>query len=132
MTRYILDTTVLIAFLCGDESVRRFVRDSFGQDDRLATTCVTIAEIEAGMRPQEREQVDALLRRISYAPTSREAALRAGRYQAEARAEGRQIETADALIAGTARALGAVLVTDNIKDFPMQDIRVIAHPTQTP
>ncbi len=32
---------------------------------------------------------------------------------------------ADALVAGTARAHGAVVVTDNVVDFPMKDIRVV-------
>lgn len=34
------------------------------------------------------------------------------------------IELADALIAGTARVHGAVLVTDDITDFPIRDVRV--------
>ena len=34
------------------------------------------------------------------------------------------IHTPDALIAGTARAHGAVLLTHNVDDFPMNDLRV--------
>jgi len=37
---------------------------------------------------------------------------------------GRTIHTADALIAGTTRSHGAVLLTHNLGDFPMHDIRV--------
>ena len=37
------------------------------------------------------------------------------------------IQTPDALVAGTARAHGAVLVTHNTSDFPMRDVRV-QHP----
>jgi predicted nucleic acid-binding protein len=39
------------------------------------------------------------------------------------------IQTADALVAGTARAHGAILLTDNVRDFPMIDIKVAAPPT---
>jgi hypothetical protein len=50
------------------------------------------------------------------------------RYQAQWARRGRTIHTPDALIAGTARAHGAVLVTDNIDDFRMRDIRVESLP----
>jgi predicted nucleic acid-binding protein len=56
--------------------------------------------------------------------TDREAARRAGQYHAEWARQGRTIHTADALVAGTARAHSAVLLTHNIEDFPMRDLRV--------
>jgi predicted nucleic acid-binding protein len=34
-----------------------------------------------------------------------------------------------ALVAGTARALGAILLTDNVRDFPIGDLEVRAPPT---
>jgi hypothetical protein len=37
----------------------------------------------------------------------------------------RTILTADALIATTAAAIGAMLVTETVKDFPMPEIRTI-------
>lgn len=93
----------------------------------LATTCVNLAEIEAGLRQRERRKARVLLERLRFLPTDREAAHRAGRYQAEWARRGRTIQTPDALVAGTARAHGAVLVTHNTDDFPMQDVRV-EHP----
>ncbi len=95
--------------------------------DVLGTTCVNLAEIEAGLRPRERQRAQVLLDRLRFMPTDREAAHRAGRYQAEWARRGRTIQTPDALVAGTARAHGAVLVTHNTTDFPMRDIRV-QHP----
>jgi len=90
----------------------------------LGTTCVNLAEIERGLRSKERRQAAAFLDRLRFLATGREAARRAGRYQADWAVRGRTIHTADALIAGTARAHGAVLVTHNLGDFPMQDIGV--------
>jgi tRNA(fMet)-specific endonuclease VapC len=90
----------------------------------LGTSCVNLAEIEAGLRQHERRRAVALLGRLRFLPTDREAAHRAGRYQAEWARQGRTIQTPDALVAGTARAHGAVLITHNIDDFPMRDVRV--------
>lgn len=93
----------------------------------LATSCVNLAEIEPGLRQRERRKAEAVLGRLRFLVTTPEAAHRAGRYQAEWARKGRTIETPDALVAGTARAHGAVLVTHNTDDFPMRDLRV-EHP----
>lgn len=93
----------------------------------LATTCLNLAEVEAGLRQHERRKAGAFLDRLRFLHTDREAAHRAGRYQAEWARKGRTIRTPDALVAGTARAHGAVLVTHNTDDFPMRDVRV-EHP----
>lgn len=89
---------------------------------------MNIAEIERGIRPPERRVTSHLLARLRFLNTTREAATRAGRYQREWQKRGRTIHTPDALVAGTARAHGAIILTDNVKHFPMRDIRVIAPP----
>lgn len=124
MTRYLLDTTVLVAHLRGDEEVAGFILDLISRGHLVCVSCVTVAEIERGIRPKERKATVTLLDRLAFVATTKEAAVRAGRYQAEFEKRGRTIHLADALIAGTARAHGAVLVTENIADFPMRDIRV--------
>ncbi|HEY8202663.1 MAG TPA: type II toxin-antitoxin system VapC family toxin [Actinomycetota bacterium] len=121
-----LDTTVLIAHLRGDGGVTEALLKLLAAGHSLGTTCVNVAEIERGLRPRERNRVRALLDRLSFFETTREAAIRAGRYQAEWARRGRTIHTPDALIAGTARAHGAVIVTDNLDDFPMRDVRARA------
>jgi predicted nucleic acid-binding protein len=95
----------------------------------LGTSCVNLAEAEAGLRRHERRRAGALLDRLRFLATDREAAHRAGRSQAEWARKGRTIQTPDALVAGTARAHGAILVTHNIDDFPMRDVRV-EHPDE--
>ncbi len=93
----------------------------------LATSCVNLAEVERGLLRRERDRAAGLLDRLGFLVTNREAAHRAGRYQAEWEKRGRTIHTPDALVAGTARAHGAVLLTHNTDDFPMRDLRV-EHP----
>jgi predicted nucleic acid-binding protein len=89
----------------------------------LATTCVNVAEVERGLRAKEGRRASAFLDRLRFLVTGPDAARRTGRYQAEWSQQGRTIHTPDALIAGTARAHGAVLVTHNLDDFPMRDVR---------
>lgn len=128
LSLYLLDTTVLIAHLRGDEAVTALLLDLLAAGHWLGTSCVNIAEIERGIRSRERKAATALSKRLRFLETGREAAVRAGRYQAAFEKRGQSLHTADALVAGTARAHGAVLLTDNVRDFPMKDIEVEAPP----
>lgn len=127
LTTYLLDSTVLIEWLRGREAVKDTMLRLVTGGHVLGTSCVNLAEVEAGLRQHERRRAGALLDRLRFLPTDREAAHRAGRYQAEWARKSRTIQTPDALVAGTARANGAVLVTHNTSDFPMRDLRV-EHP----
>ena len=131
LSLYVLDTTVLIGHLRGDAVISDFLLGLLAQQHSLGTTCVNVAEVERGIRPRERGPADAWLSRLRYVETTREAAARAGRYQAEFERRGRTLHTADALVAGTARAHGAILLTDNVRDFPMRDLRVEAPPAES-
>jgi tRNA(fMet)-specific endonuclease VapC len=124
----LLDTTVLIAHLRGDETATDLLLGLLRDRHSLGTSCVNVAEVERGVRPKERKAVTTLLSRLRFLETTREAAVRAGRYQAEFEKRGRTIHTADALVAGTARAHGAILLTGDARDFPMRDLRVESLP----
>ncbi|MGH2750875.1 MAG: type II toxin-antitoxin system VapC family toxin [Actinomycetota bacterium] len=124
LTTYLLDTTVLIGHLRGLEAITRLLLDLITEGHTLGTSCVNIAELHHGARPNVRKDVQLLVERLEFLETTVEASTRAGQYQARFRAEGVTLPTADALVAGTARAYGAILVTDNEADFPMRDLRV--------
>ena len=119
----------MIAHLRGDEAVTRLLLELLAAGQWLGTSCVNVAEVERGIRPKERKLASALLDRLRFLETGREAAARAGRYQAAFAKRGRTLLTADALVAGTARAHGAILLTENVRDFPMKDVKVEAPPT---
>ncbi|MGH2830495.1 MAG: PIN domain-containing protein [Actinomycetota bacterium] len=119
-----MDSTVLIAHLRGDEDIAAELLMLLRAGHSLAVSCVNIVEIERGLHPAQRKPAEVLLERLEFFTTTPEAAARAGRYQADWSRRGRTIHLADALIAGTARAHGAVIMTDNVEDFPMRDVRV--------
>jgi predicted nucleic acid-binding protein len=123
VSTYLLDTTALIAHFRGDQVVSDVLLRLFRHGHTLATSCVNVAEIERGILSRERRAVRGTLDRLRYLETTRETAIRAGRYQSEFQRRGRTIHTPDALIAGTARVHGAIILTDNATDFPMRDVR---------
>jgi predicted nucleic acid-binding protein len=95
----------------------------------LGNSSVDLAEIEDGLRRRAGRRAAALLDRLRFLPTDREAAHCAGRYQADWARKGTTIQTPDALVAGTASAHRAILVTHNVGDFPKRDRRV-EHPDE--
>ena len=126
MSLYLLDTTVLIDHLRGVSAVSERLLGLLADGHSLGTSCVNVAEVERGARDRERKAAKQLIDRLRYLETTREAAVRAGRYQTEFQQRGRTLQTEDALVAGTARAHGAILLTNDIRDFDLPDIRVEA------
>lgn len=120
---------MLIAYLRDIPPMASVLQRLLADGHTLGTTCVNLAEIERGLRPRERRRTQSLLDRLRFLETDREGARRAGGYQAEWATRGRTIHTPDALVAGTARAHGAVVLTHNTDDFPMRDLRVV-HPDE--
>jgi len=63
---------------------------------------------------------------LSYRHISFEAAVRAGRYRKAVAETGRTLAVTDSLLAALAHDKDAVLLTSNIKDYPMKDVRVLS------
>jgi predicted nucleic acid-binding protein len=121
MTTYLVDTGILVEHL-RDPSVARSLLRLIAHGHALGTTCVNIAEVEAGLRPRDRRSAEMLLRQLRYLDTTRVAAAIAGRYQSRA---GPGLDTSDALIAGTARAHGATILTHDPSLYPAHRVRCV-------
>ncbi|MCS6283953.1 MAG: type II toxin-antitoxin system VapC family toxin [Nitrospira sp.] len=122
MTKIVLDTDVLIDVLRGREAARSFLEDAA---DRFVPCCsvISVAEIHAGMRPEEEAGTRTLLDGLVIIPVTQEIAEAAGCFKQRSRS--RRLELADCLIAATAFVEGATLATGNVKDYPMPEITVV-------
>jgi predicted nucleic acid-binding protein len=111
------------------------VRDWLTQvgDEPFATTAVTVAEIEFGLRrlPPGRRRDDLQSRFETFAaaltvlPLDDLAARETGRFRAMRAAAGLSCPPSDMMIAGIAAVAGAVLATRNIRDFEGLPIRLV-------
>lgn len=122
MSKVLLDTDILIDILRGRATVRTFL---FELTDRAVPCCsvMSVAELYAGMRPEEKRVTDILLDALVVIPVGQEIAELAGRFKQ--REKSRRLELADCIIAATAFVEGATLATGNTKDYPMPEITVI-------
>jgi predicted nucleic acid-binding protein len=85
---------------------------------------VTVAELYSGMTEKRRAKWEAWLLALPYWQIGVTAAIRAGIYRKKAAESGRTLSVSDSLLAALAHEYDATLLTSNIKDCPMKDIRV--------
>lgn len=117
---YVLDTNTLSYFFRGEGRVAE--RLTTVSPSEVGIPTIVLFEIEAGIARSEdaarrRGQLDQALATIPTLPFGREEARAAARIRAELEATGKPIGPYDVLIAGTALANGATLVTRNEREF---------------
>ena len=122
MSNVPLDTDILIDILKGRVAVLTFL---FDLTDHAVPCCsvISVAELYAGMRPEEKGVTDILLDALVIVTVGQEIAEVAGRFTQ--REKNRRLELADCLIAATAFVEGATLATGNTKNYPMSESTVI-------
>ena len=125
MANYLLDTTELVDFLNGRQEVVDLVNSLASPSNRLGVCCVSVAELYAGTNLERRAAADRLIGALDYYDVSLAAAKEAGRYRHEFARRGTPLSTIDTLIAATAIAKDAILITANVKDFPMEEIEIL-------
>ena len=111
-----VDTDVLIDYLRDQPQAVVFLE---GTEQPLAISAITVAELHAGVLDgEERRRLDAFVAAFEVLPLDRQPAQRAGFWR---RQYGPSHGTglADGLIAASAEAAGATLVTLNRRHFPM-------------
>lgn len=115
----LLDSNTLIHYLKGREPVVTRLQKASPRD--IAIPSIVAYELEYGsarVSPSRRHDVvSRLLAELDQIPFDGPAATESARIRIELEKAGRMIGPMDLLIAGTARSRGAVLVTNNTREF---------------
>jgi len=106
LTRYLLDTTALIDFSKGREPARSRILKMIQEGDELGVCAVNIAEFYAGIPANQRAVWDEFTGSLQYW-------------------QGKILSTTDTLMAAVALDHQAILVTNNVKDYPMGQIQIL-------
>jgi predicted nucleic acid-binding protein len=119
----VIDTSVLIDHLRGDERARDAVTAAARAGERLSASVLTKVEILAGMRRPESTATRRLLGVLDWIAVDDELAETAGRLANHYLRSHPGVDPVDYVIAATAQSLNADLRTCNVKHFPMfQDL----------
>ena len=120
MLKYMLDTNIVIYTIKNrPEKVRKVFKQHAGQ---MAISAITLGELiygaEKSAQPERNlADVEAFAARLEVLAFDETAAAHFGQLRAELAKAGKPIGPYDQMIAGHARSLGLILVTNNMKEF---------------
>jgi len=118
MKKLLFDTDVLIDYLRGRDDARGYIDNSC---DVIYISVITIAELYAGVRKgEESKQLEMFIETFDVVSLNNNIAKTGGLYRNQYKS-GYGTGLADALIAASAKEIGAQVVTCNAKHFPMFD-----------
>jgi predicted nucleic acid-binding protein len=118
----LIDTSIIINFMHGKAQHRILFRELATRQVSLATSCISVAELYAGMRIEEEAATAEILEAFEVLPVNIEIAQKAGLIRASQRRTGRTFALDDMIIAATSILFGYPLITDNRKDFEIPEI----------
>ncbi len=98
----------------------------FARRDEVLVCAITIGELYAGFTSKEVTRWEHFVKAFEYCDISFEAARAAGQERHSFARRGQQVALADALIAAVACEQRAILVTDNLRHFPMSDVETLS------
>ncbi len=120
MLKYMLDTNIVIYTI---KNRPQEVREAFkAHDGQMCISTVTLMELIYGAEASAAVErnlrvVEGFAARLDVLPYDTHAAVHTGQLRSELRKMGRPIGPYDEMIAGHARSLGLVLVTNNTRQF---------------
>ena len=120
----LLDTGIIIDVLNGKRGRRELVDQLIQDGADMACCSINITEVYAGMRPGEEVKTERLLRSLQFYPVTWEIAKKAGDLLNSWRQQNRTLSLPDTTIAAVALVNDLVLITGNLKDFPMPGLRL--------
>ena len=129
----LLDTNVVIAFFNGNQAVLKMIQAEIG---RIALSSLVVAELDYGAKASQKakENIEKLHRFVDIVrviPFDLECAKVFGTIKTKLRKIGKPLGETDALIAATAMANKALLITGNRRHFEnIEGLKVESWPTQ--
>ena len=119
-----LDTDTCIFLMRGDSPALAAKVQSVPLQQQVMSA-VTFAELSYGVqvsaaakRKQNQSVLDSLVLHLAVLDWPQDAAKHYAEIRADLKKRGAQLGAADLMIAAHARAMGAIVVTNNVKDFP--------------
>ena len=121
----LLDTSDIIDVLRNRKQRRQWLRGLLLEGHLLACCPVNVAEVYAGMRREEADATDEFFGGLEYIEISETAARKAGLMKSEWKDKGHTLSLPDVLVAAVAMTHGLSLATDNVRHYPMPEIRLL-------
>jgi predicted nucleic acid-binding protein len=121
VTKYLLDTCIVIDFLRGKQSSKEFITKEL---DNIFISVITVAELYAGVRSKKEEtQLGKFLDLFAIINLNKDLSISSG-YLKNQYYKSHNSGLADCIIAATTLSLECTLVTNNLNHFPMVEKKI--------
>jgi len=122
--KLLLDSAFVIDHMRGvPEAVDRY-RALFNAGDEPVVNEIVVCEVRAGTLDEELPSFHAFFEPVEFIQPGPDAAQVAGVWREHARRKGYHLSLADSLIASAAAAVGAAVLTRNVKDFGLTPVDI--------
>lgn len=121
---YLIDTNIVIWLLRGKKKYVDIVQ-KLKYKSPLSISTVTIAEVYKNIFPSEILKTENILSEFAVWDVTTPIAKQAGLYWQEYNKKFKKLHILDCVIAGTAKENNLILLTLNIRHFPMKDIHTL-------
>jgi predicted nucleic acid-binding protein len=128
MNLLLIDTNIIIDALKRKRGRAELLESLSVQGFTLAVCAIALAELYTGIARSDYPQTDGMTGNFIFLATTAELARLAGVLRKRYRDQGVALSTPDCMVAAVAIHYGAMLVTDNYKDFPMPELQLYPLP----
>ncbi|MEO5926531.1 MAG: PIN domain-containing protein [Bryobacteraceae bacterium] len=128
MATLLLDSNVIFDALNGKRNRAGYLQRLLAEGHLLACCAVNFTEVYAGLRDHEAQKTERFMNSLEVFPLTRDVAVFAGLLKREWSKKGITLSYPDVTIAAVALFYAVPLLTDNRKDFPMQDLHLFPLP----
>ena len=122
MSRFLLDSDVIIWHLRGRKEVTEMLRD-LQKSGLPSCSALSVLEVQLGVKKGEEEKTDRFLRSLRIFNVDMEIANKAAHLIREYKLKGITLDLPDAIIASTCILHDLILVTYNTKHYPIKEIK---------
>jgi predicted nucleic acid-binding protein len=126
LSKYLLDSDVMIAYLRDVKETVDFIDSLFNNDEILACCSINVTEVYSGMKEKQRTSTEKLIKNLQFFLVDFEIAKMAGNIMRYYRSQGITLGLADTTIAATAIHNNLILITYNKKHYPMEELSSIS------
>lgn len=124
MTTYLLDSDVIINYFAKNQEAVAII-EQIGQLEAPAVSVLTVVEVKIGVKDAQVAKVDKFFNALKIIPVTEETAKLAIEFIRSFAKLGKILHLVDVCIAATAISNALILVTDNKKDYPMEDLKLL-------
>lgn len=122
--RFLPDANVLIRFLNSTEPDKSYLEELL-KENQLFISPITIAEVGAKATTEQERDLRGLIGLGTVVSIGEDIGFVAGSYRQQFSGKTKKVYLLDCLVAATCKVYGLTLVTNDLKDYPMKDIKIL-------